>query len=45
MSDHLIPKDLLYSEYIGKRNLARPKLRYEDFFKRDLKRLSVEIDE
>ena len=46
MSDERIPKDFLYSELIvGKYNVGRPRLRYKDVCKRDLKSLSVEIDE
>ena len=46
MSDDCIPKDLLYSELIvGKRNVGRPRLYYKDGCKRDLKSLSVGIDD
>ena len=46
MSDERIPKDVLCSELVvGKRNVGRPRLRYEDVCKRDLKSLNVDIDE
>ena len=46
MSNERISKDLLCSELVvGKRNVGRPRLRYKDVCKRDLKSLSVDIDE
>ena len=47
MSDECIPKALLYSELVvGKRNFGRPRLRYKDVCKRDLKSYeNVDIDE
>ena len=38
MRDDWVPKALLYSELVvGKRNFGRPRLRYKDVCKRDLK--------
>ena len=46
MSDERIPKALLYSELlVDKRSVGRPRLRYKDVCKRDLKSLNVDIDE
>ena len=40
-----IPKDLLYGELVeGKRPVGRPKLRYKDICKRDLKALDINLD-
>ena len=41
-----IPKSLLYIELVvGKRNRGRPKLRFNDVCKRDLKSLNMTTDE
>ena len=46
MRDERISNDLPYSELVvDKRNVGRPKLRYMDVCKHDLKRLNVDIDE
>ena len=43
MEDGRIPKDLLYGELTsGKRNIGRPKLRYSDVVKRDMKALDID---
>ena len=45
MGAERIPKSLLYSELVvGKRNRGRPKLRFKDVYKRDLKSLSIRTD-
>jgi len=45
MEDGRIPKDLLYGELTyGKRPTGRPKLRYKDICKRDLKALNIDIN-
>ena len=45
MGAERIPKSLLYSELaVGKRNRGRPKLRFKDVFKRDLKSLNIRTD-
>ena len=39
------PGDLLYGELVqGKRPVGRPKLRYKDICKRDLKALNIDLD-
>ena len=46
MNDGRIPKELLYGELSsGKRNLGRPQLRYRDVCKRDMKEVSININE
>ena len=46
MDDKRIPKVLLYGELVnGKRNIGRPRLRYKDVCKRDLKKLNIGLDE
>ena len=46
MGAEQIPKSLLYSELVvGKRNRGRPKLRFKDVCKRDLKSLNITTDE
>ena len=46
MGAERIPKSLLYSELVvGKRNRGRPKLRFKDVCKRDLKSLNITTDE
>ena len=46
MGAEKIPKSLLYSELVvGKRNRGRPKLRFKDVCKRDLKSLNITTDE
>ena len=43
MEDWRIPKDILYGELAsGKRSVGRPRLRYKDVCKRDLKALGPE---
>ena len=43
MKDGRTPKDLLYAELsAGKRNLGRPRLRYRDVCKRDMKGLNID---
>ena len=45
MGAERIPKSLLYSELVvGKRNRGRPKLRFKDVCKRDLKSLNITTD-
>ena len=45
MEDGRIPKDLLYGELAaGSRALGRPKLRFRDVCKRDLKALDIGVD-
>ena len=44
MEDGRIPKDILYGELTaGKRNTGRPKLRFKDVCKRDMKLCSVDV--
>ena len=46
MSNEHIPKALLHNELvIGKRDVGRPRLRYKDVCKRDLKSLNIDINE
>ena len=46
MSDVRILKVLLYGELVGgKRNVGRPRLRYKDACKRDLRTISIGFDE
>ena len=46
MSDERIPKVLLYGELVGgKRNVGRPRLRYKDACKRDLRTIGIGVDE
>ena len=46
MGEERIPKSLLYSELaVGKRNRGRPRLRFKDVCKRDLKSLNIRTDE
>ncbi len=41
-----IPKMLLYRDLVNrKRNIGRPRLRYKDACKRDLKKLNIGLDE
>ena len=45
MEDGRIPKDLLYGELtLGSRPTGRPKLRFKDVCKRDLKALNVDVN-
>ena len=45
MESGRIPKDLLYGELVlGSRPVGRPKLRYKDVCKRDLKALNIDIN-
>ena len=45
MEDGRIPKDLLYGELTqGTRPTGRPKLRFKDVCKRDLKTLEIDVD-
>ena len=45
MGNERIPKSMLYSELVdGKRKRGRPKLRFNDVCKRDLKSLNVGND-
>ena len=46
MSAERIPKSLLYGKLVvGKRNRGRPKFRFKDVCKRDLKSLNIKSDE
>ena len=46
MNGGRIPRDLLYGELSsGNRNLGRPRLRYRDMCKRDMKKLSINKNE
>ena len=46
MGAERIPKSLLYGELVvGKRNRGRPKLRFKDVCKRDIKSLNIRADE
>ncbi len=46
MDDKRILKVLLYGELVnGKRNIGRPRLRYKDACKRDLKKLNIGLAE
>ena len=46
MNTERIPKFLLYGELVvGKRNRGRPKLRFKDVCKRDLKRFNIGTDD
>ena len=46
MAAERIPKSLLYSELaVGKRNRGRPKLRFKNICRRDLKSLNITTDE
>ena len=43
--DGRIPKDILYGELpSGKRSTGRPKLRYEDVCKRDIKAMGINME-
>lgn len=45
MDDSRIPKAMLYGELrVGKRNKGRPKLRFRDIIKRDMKDLNMDVD-
>ena len=45
MADGRIPKDLLYGELVqGNRPRGRPRLRYKDICKRDLKALGIDLN-
>ena len=45
MEDGRIPKDILYGQLTaGKRNTGRPKLRFKDVCKRDMKNLNIDTD-